>query len=65
MNFQDILFGLILIGIGLAGACFRCEYLLLREIREIERRRARVLHDLHMERLSSRVDENSEVLGTP
>jgi hypothetical protein len=65
MNFEDILFGLILIGIGLAGACFRSEYLLLREIREIERRRERVLHDLHMERLSSRVDENAEVLGTP
>jgi hypothetical protein len=56
MNFDDILFGLILIGIGLAGACFRCEYLLLREVRAIERRRERVMHELHIERLSSQVD---------
>jgi hypothetical protein len=55
MNFDDVLFGLILLGIGLAGACFRCEYLLLREIRAIERRRERAMRELHIERLSSQI----------
>jgi hypothetical protein len=46
MNFDDILFGLILFGIGLAGACFRSEYVLLREIRAAERRREKVMREL-------------------
>jgi len=56
MNVDDILFGLILCGIGLVGVCFRCEYVLLREIRAIERRRARVMRELQVKRLSSQVD---------
>jgi hypothetical protein len=56
MNFDDVLFGLILCGIVLAGACFRMEYVLLREIRAIERRRERAMRELHMGRLSSQVD---------
>jgi hypothetical protein len=56
MNFDDILFGLILCGIGLAGACFRSEYMLLRELRATERRRARLMRELHSKRLSSQVD---------
>jgi hypothetical protein len=56
MNFDDILFGLILCGIGLAGACFRSEYVLLRELRATERRRERIMRELHLKRLSSQVD---------
>jgi hypothetical protein len=52
----DVLLGLILCGIGLAGACFRTEYLLLRELRAAERRRERVLRELRIKRLSSQVD---------
>jgi hypothetical protein len=56
MNFDDVLFGLILCGIALAGACFRSEYVLLREIRAIERRREKLMRELQIERLSSQVD---------
>jgi hypothetical protein len=56
MSVDDILFGLILFGIGLAGACFRSEYVLLRELRAIERRNERVMRELHIKRLSSQVD---------
>ena len=52
MDFDDILFGLILCGIGLAGACFRSEYVLLRELRATERRRQRVMRELHVKQLS-------------
>jgi hypothetical protein len=43
MNFDDILFGMILCGIGLAGACFRSEYVLLRELRATERRKEGIM----------------------
>jgi hypothetical protein len=56
MNFDDVLFGLILCGIALAGACFRSEYVLLREIRAIERRREKLMRELQIARLSSQVD---------
>jgi hypothetical protein len=56
MNFDDILFGLILFGIGLAGACFRSEYVLLRELRATEHRKERLMRELHLKRLSSQVD---------
>jgi hypothetical protein len=52
MNFDDILFALIVCGIGLAGACFRSEYLLLRDLRATERRRQRAMRKLQLERLS-------------
>jgi hypothetical protein len=53
---DDVLFGLILCGIGLAGACFRSEYLLLRELRAIERRKEMVMRESQIKRLSSQVD---------
>src|SRR5882762_3989197 len=53
MNIDDVLFGLIVCGIGLAGACFRSEYVLLRELRATERRKERVMRQLHSKRLSS------------
>jgi hypothetical protein len=56
MSVDDILFVLILCGIALAGACFRSEYVLLRELRAIERRNERVMRELHIKRLSSQVD---------
>ena len=56
MSVDDILFGLILCGIGLAGACFRSEFVLLREHRATERRKERVMRELQIKRLSSQVD---------
>ena len=53
MNVDDLLFGLILCGIGLAAACFRSEYLHLREVMANERKRERMMRELHSERLSA------------
>ena len=53
MNLDYVLFGLIVCGAGLAGACFRSEYVLLRELRAIERRRERLMRKLHLDRLSA------------
>ena len=53
MNLDYVLFGLILCGAALAGACFRSEYVLLRELRATERRRARLMRELHLDRLSA------------
>jgi hypothetical protein len=44
MNIDDVLFGVIVCGIGLAGACFRSEYVHLRELRAIQRRKERIMH---------------------
>jgi hypothetical protein len=57
MNVDDVMFGLILCGIGLAGACFRSEYLLLRELRAAERRKERAMRESQIKRLSSQVDD--------
>jgi hypothetical protein len=64
MNFDDVLFGLILCGIGLAGACFRSEYVLLRELRAAERRKARVMRALHSKRSSSPADDGEQFAQT-
>jgi hypothetical protein len=53
MSLDYILFGLILCGVGLACACFRSEYVLMRELRATERRRERLMRELHLERLSA------------
>ena len=53
MNLDYVLFGLIVCGVGLAGACFRSEYVLLRELRATERRRERLMRELHLDRLSA------------
>jgi hypothetical protein len=57
MNFDNVLFGLILCGIGMAGACFRCEYLLQRELRATERRHQLAMRELHLRRVSSQTDD--------
>ena len=64
MNFDDVLFGLILCGIGLAAACFRSEYVLLRELREAERRREGLMRELHLERLSSQAGDGEQAART-
>jgi hypothetical protein len=56
MNFDDVLFGLILCGIGLSAACFISEYVLLRELRAIERIKEGAMRELQIKRLSSQVD---------
>jgi hypothetical protein len=61
MNFDDILFGLILCGIGLAAACLRSEYLLLRQLRATERRYQRALREVHLSRLSSQADDRERI----
>ena len=53
MNIDDVLFGVIVCGIGLAGAWFRSEYVHLRELRATERRRERLMRELHLDRLSA------------
>jgi hypothetical protein len=64
MNFDDVLFGLILCGIGLAGACFRSEYVLLRELRAAERRKEGVMRELHLKRSTSQGDDGGQVAQT-
>jgi hypothetical protein len=64
MNVDDVLFGLILCGIGLAGACFRSEYVLLRELRAAERRKEGLTRDLHLKRSSSQADDGKRVAET-
>jgi hypothetical protein len=53
MNLDDVLFGLIVCGIGLAGACFRSEYVLLRQFKETQRSKERIMRKLHLKRLSA------------
>jgi hypothetical protein len=64
MNFDDVLFGLILCGIGLAGACFRSEYVLRRELRAAERRKAGVMRELYLKRSSAPADDSEQVAQT-
>jgi len=58
MNFDDFLFGLILCGIGLAAAYFRSEYVHLRELRAIERRRQKVMRELQLEGPSAQAGDH-------
>jgi len=64
MNVDDILFGLIVCGIGMAAACFRSEYALLRELRANQRRTERMMRKLHSERLSSQIDDSEQPART-
>ena len=64
MNFDDILFGLILCGILLAGACFRSEYALLRELRAVERKKERIMRELYLKRSASRAGDGEQVAQT-
>jgi hypothetical protein len=64
MNIDYVLFGLIVCGIGLAVACFRSEYVLLRELKATQRRTEGMMHKLHSERLSSQSDDNEQPAQT-
>jgi hypothetical protein len=64
MNLDYFLFGLILCGIGLACVCFRSEYLHLRDLRAIERRREKLMRELHLARLSSRAGDDEHAART-
>jgi hypothetical protein len=64
MNFDDFLFGLILCGMGLAAVCFRSEYVHLRELRAAERRRERVMRELHLQRLSAQAGDRERAART-
>jgi hypothetical protein len=64
MNIDDVLFGIIVCGIGLAGACFRSEYVLRRELRAAQRRKEGILRKLHVEGLSSQTDDSEQPVRT-
>jgi hypothetical protein len=64
MNFDDVLFGLILCGIGLAAACFRSEYVLLRESRATERKRERLMRELQLARLADQAVDREQTART-
>ena len=64
MNIDDVLFGLIVCGIGLAVACFRSEYVLLRELKETQRRTEGMMRKLHSERLTSQSDDSEQPART-
>jgi hypothetical protein len=64
MNFDDVLFGLILCGIGLAVACFRSQYVLLRELRAAERRKEGLMRDLHLKRSPSQAGDGKHIAET-
>jgi len=64
MNIDYVLFGLIVCGIGLAVACFRSEYVLLRELKETQRRTEGMMRKLHSERLSAETDDSEEPART-
>jgi hypothetical protein len=61
MNFDDILFGLILLGAGLAGACFRSEYVLRRELRATELRKESLMRELHSKRLAQPIPSQPQL----
>jgi hypothetical protein len=64
MNIDDVLFGIIVCGIGLAGACFRSEYVLRRELRAAQRRKEGIMRKLHVGGLSSQTDDNDQPVRT-
>jgi hypothetical protein len=64
MNIDDVLFGLIICGIGLVLACFRSEYVLLRELRAAQRRKEGIMHELHSKRPSSQAEDSGPVVRT-
>jgi hypothetical protein len=59
MSLDDVLFGVIIGGIGLCAAHFRDEYIRWRDHRAAERRKATSMRELHIKRLSPREDADS------
>jgi hypothetical protein len=59
MVLDDVLFGVIIGGVGLCAAHFRGEYLRWREHRAAERRKETRMRKPHIDRLSLRGDADS------
>jgi hypothetical protein len=64
MYLDDVLVGLIVCGIGLAVACFRSEYVLLRELKASQYQAERTMRKLHSERLSPQIDDSEQPAQT-
>jgi hypothetical protein len=59
MSLDDVLFGVIVGGVGLCAAYFRDEYMGWREHRAAEMRKQTSMRELHIARVSHRVDADS------
>jgi len=59
MSLDDVLFGVIVSGVGLSAAYFRGEYIGWREHRAAEMRKQTSGRELHIDRLSRRDDADS------
>jgi hypothetical protein len=59
MSLDDVLFGVIVSGIGLSAAYFRDEYIGWREHRAAEMRKQKSMRELHIDRFSHREDADS------
>jgi hypothetical protein len=59
MSLDDVLFGVIVSGIGLSAAYFRDEYIGWREHRAAEMRKQTSRRELHINRFSHREDADS------
>ena len=59
MSLDDVLFGVIVSGVGLSAAYFRGEYIGWREHRAAEMRKQTSRRELHIDRFSHREDADS------
>jgi hypothetical protein len=59
MSLDDVLFGVIVSGVGLSAAYFRDEYIGWREHRAAEMRKQTNRRELHIDRFSHREDADS------
>ena len=59
MSLDDVLFAVIIGGVGLCAAHFRAEYIRWRAHRAAERRQETSMRELHINRLSPREDADS------
>jgi hypothetical protein len=59
MSLDDVLFGVIVSGVGLSAAYFRDEYIGWREHRAAEMRKQTSRRELHIDRFSHREDADS------
>jgi hypothetical protein len=59
MSLDDVLFGVIVGGVGLCAAYFRDEYIGWREHRAAEMRKETSMRELHIDRFSHREDADS------
>lgn len=62
MSLDDVLFGMIVGGVGLCAAYFRDEYIGWREHRAAELRKETNMRELHIDRFSHREDAEERVV---